>query len=966
MHHVYISLLKLCKEKKSLRHVHHVLTHLAAYQWDLVQLFGDFVVFILAKCGGLEDALHVSNNLVCRTVFSWTSIIAGYTECGRDLEALRMHCCMLEDGVEPDRYTFVSLLKACGTVPDIEEGRKLHADAQEKGLTLDVYVGSTLVSMYGKCGNTVEAEWVFCGLSQRNIVTWNAMLSAYVEQGQGEKALLLYRQMREAGESPTELTFVSAVQASNIFAGKGESSAAEGGQSRKSMTLEFCQALHADARKEKVDSYVNLGNTLVNMYGKYGSIGEAQNLFFHMPQRDVVSWNALLLAYVDQEQGVKGLQVYAQLHLENVSPDQHTFAIALQACCTLVLDDEANFADTQPTRKIFLEIGQVLHADAERKGFSSDSFVVSMLVSLYGKCGLIKEAENLFLRLFDRDVVLWSSMISAFVEQGCGDRAIQTYRQMQAEGLSADDGILIVVLQACGALVDVEESADWQTNSALISCKDICRALHAEAHRKGLTSASVLNTLIAVYGKCGMLAEAEHVFNSLRQQNIVSWNALLSAYVENGEVDKALLLYKVLLEGNVSPDGLTYLIIFQACSIFAEREDTAVVGEQTIKLASFAIGQALYMEAKGKGFVSHVFIHNTLVHMYSKCGNLAEALKVFNALPQQGVVAWNAIISVFLEQGQGDKALQLYKQMQVNGVGVNKATLVRVLQACNETSNLEMCKQIHFCISAVGCDLTSSVANTLIHTYGGCALIADALAVFDGKYEPCVVSWNACLAGYACQGNCTQYLEMQLMGVDPNEVTFLSFITACSHAGYVHEGIDYFKCMPKHFSLDPDNNHYAVMIDLFGRAGDFKHLECFMQKSSMEIDISMWSRLLGACRTHSNVDLGKWAFDHAVSLCPEKATSYVWMSNIYAAAAVEESMGENENLKERGGPWSLNRSVLVKSDIKESVGEAEDLRERGGSWGLGSSILVKSDINPHCFTVENQTLSQDKLLYDSV
>eukprot|EP00250_Pteridium_aquilinum_P001493 c11690_g2_i1 orf=1-876(-) len=178
-HSVYILLLKLCQREKSLVHVHYVLAHLVSHQWDLVHLFGDFLVFVLAKCGGVEDALHVLINLPHPTVFAWTSIIARYAECGRGLEALRMHSCMLDDGVKPDRYTFVSLFKACGSILDIQVGRKLHVDAEEKGLTSDLYVGSTLVSMYGKCGNTEDAEWVFCGLSQRSVVTWNAMLSAY-------------------------------------------------------------------------------------------------------------------------------------------------------------------------------------------------------------------------------------------------------------------------------------------------------------------------------------------------------------------------------------------------------------------------------------------------------------------------------------------------------------------------------------------------------------------------------------------------------------------------------------------------------------------------------------------------------------------------------------------------------------------------------------------------------------------
>eukprot|EP00250_Pteridium_aquilinum_P017094 c23452_g1_i2 orf=146-1054(+) len=196
-HQTYMSLLKACNKKKSLLHAKLIHAHLAQHNISLTGSLGDYLVVTLAKCGGLKDAHLLHHSLPYRTVYSWTAIISAYIDCSEGREALNMYHCMRKDGVEPDKFTFVSLFKACGSIPDLIEGRKLHEDAHRNGSDMDLFVGASLVTMYGKCGSIVEAENAFCGLPSRDIVCWSAMLSAYAEQGQGEKALLVYRQMQE-------------------------------------------------------------------------------------------------------------------------------------------------------------------------------------------------------------------------------------------------------------------------------------------------------------------------------------------------------------------------------------------------------------------------------------------------------------------------------------------------------------------------------------------------------------------------------------------------------------------------------------------------------------------------------------------------------------------------------------------------------------------------------------------------
>eukprot|EP00250_Pteridium_aquilinum_P002183 c12380_g2_i1 orf=107-919(+) len=145
----YLALLKACNRCKSLAHLTSVRAHLAHHYTELNGFLGDYLVLTLATCGAISDALQVCRTLPHRTVFSWTAIISAYAQCSCGKEALDMFQCMQDDGVKPNSYTFVSLFKACGSIADLAQGKRLHAMADDRGFTSNLYVGNTLVSMYG-------------------------------------------------------------------------------------------------------------------------------------------------------------------------------------------------------------------------------------------------------------------------------------------------------------------------------------------------------------------------------------------------------------------------------------------------------------------------------------------------------------------------------------------------------------------------------------------------------------------------------------------------------------------------------------------------------------------------------------------------------------------------------------------------------------------------------------------------
>eukprot|EP00250_Pteridium_aquilinum_P021972 c25273_g2_i5 orf=128-3292(+) len=1018
----YLSLFTACSKIKALTHTRLLHSHLLLLGTPLSPLLGQHLVVALAKCGAVDDALHVSCALSHRTVFSWTAIISGFSSSGHGLEALKMHQYMLEDGVEPDHYTFVSLFKACGDIPDLTQGRTLHADARQRGFAEDNFVASTLIgmyskcgaifeaenvfnaltehdavtwnsmlsacvehgerqkalhfwsmmqesgvipnertyvsalqlcitiaeneeivllrkqsskwtplqfgqalhadahmrgftwnafvgncllSMYSKCGAIVEADYVFATLEERNGVSWNAMLSAYVMQGQGLNALRFFSDMVSQGVRLDQLTFVSAFQACAALAEKEQGVFVEG-RSTKVTALRVGQALHADARRRGYALCPMVCNTLLSLYGKCGAVAEAEYVFGTMLNRNVVSWNAMLLAYIEQRQGKTCLHLYTNMELEGVSPDEGTFVLTLQACAMLAEKEETPPEDGKSSRSVPLNIGYALHADAHKKGFTVDIFINCTLVSMYGKCGAIAEAEHVFCAVPKPSVVVWNAMISAYVVQSHEVRALQLYRQMQEEGVGSDQLTYATVIVACATLVEKEYASHSEQQRIKMMSLGIGRALHADARCRCFTfDAFVGSSLMSMYAKHGAITEVEHAFDAISHQDSVSWNAMLSAYVERGMGQEALQLYAQMIKENMSSDQQTLVITLQACASLSGKEFAPFIWDKSTKEIPLDIARVLHAHALSKGLACNPIVGSALVSMYGKLGANAEGEDVFGKLSQRTVVTWTAMLSAYVEQGEGHKALQLYRQMQDNCIASNHITVTCILQACIDIGNFEICRELHFNIVSVGYDQVPSVSATLINAYGSYASMIDGQALFDKLLEADMVSWNSCIGGHAGYGNCVASLHMfehlKCAGLKPDELTLTSVLAACSHSGFVVEGLEYLESTSRDYDIYPDLKHYATMLDLLGRAGDFKRAKNVLEKMPMQADQDILLSLLGACRAHGNLELAEQAFDIAANLQPKQATAYILMSNVYADAALREDAGTAVNHVEVGG-----------------------------------------------------------------
>ncbi|KAJ7555628.1 hypothetical protein O6H91_05G047200 [Diphasiastrum complanatum] len=541
------------------------------------------------------------------------------------------------------------------------------------------------------------------------------------------------------------------------------------------------------------------------------------------------------------------------LHMveQNIQAPINSYACLLQWC----------------TRRKALPEGKQVHALIVQRRLDSKIFLGNTLVNMYAKCGSVLDARKVFDSMPEHNVFSWTNIISAYANHGQGEEAINLFQQMRQTGILPNVVTFVVVLKACAGIPALEQG----------------KQLHMDIIKSGFESdTTVRNTLVDMYAKCGCMEDALQVFNSMRdERDVVSWTAMIAGYAQHGLGKEALDLYEQMKQEGVQPNNVTYVVLLQACA----------------SIAALDQGKQLHLDIIESGFESDTTVRNTLVDMYAKCGCMEDALQVFNSMhDERDVVSWNAIITGYAQRGLGKEALALYEQMKQEDVQPNDVTYVCLLKACAGIAALGKGKQLHSVIIKTGFELDAIVGSTLVDMYAKCGRIEDARQVFNSMHERDVVSWTAMIAGYAQQGfgkeALTLFDQMQREGIQPNEVTYVSVLSACSHSGLVDKGRHLFDTMCKDHGVTPTMDHYACMVDLLGRAGCLADAEDFINNMPIQPDAVVWMTLLGAARNSGHMEIGRRAFDCVVNLEPDNASAYVLLSNIYAAAGQSDEVAK--------------------------------------------------------------------------
>ncbi|KAG5412740.1 hypothetical protein IGI04_000307 [Brassica rapa subsp. trilocularis] len=470
-----------------------------------------------ADSGLMEDALHLFDEMNKADVFVWNVMIKGFTTCGLHHEALRFYSRMVLTGIKADSFTYPFVIKSAAGASSLLEGKTIQAAVIKLGFDSDVYVCNSLISFYMKLGWAMDAEKVFDEMPERDIVSWNSIVSGFLAVGDCVRSLVMFKEMMRFGFEPDRFSIMSAL----------------GACSHVEDCLRMGKEIHCYAIRRGIEDVMVLTSVL-DMYNRYSEVSYAERVFNGMSNRNIVAWNVMIGCYARNGRGVDAFLCFQKM---SEGPDVITLINLLPAC------------------EEILE-GRAVHGYATRRGFLPHVVLETALIDMYGEGGKVKSAEAVFDRMGEKNLVSWNSMIAAYVQNGENYSALKLFRELwdlDSSSLVPDSTTIASILPAYAESLSLSEG----------------RQLHAYVVKARYSSNTiVLNSLVHMYAMCGDLGDARKCFDQVVFKDVVSWNSIIMAYGVHGFGRISVCLFsEMITTSGVSPNKSTFASLLAACSI---------------------------------------------------------------------------------------------------------------------------------------------------------------------------------------------------------------------------------------------------------------------------------------------------------------------------------------------------------------------------------------------------------------
>ncbi|XP_031487165.1 pentatricopeptide repeat-containing protein At1g11290, chloroplastic-like [Nymphaea colorata] len=620
--------------------------------------------------------------------------------------------------------------------------------------------------------------------------------------------------------------------------------------------------------KNGLDSDPLFQTKLLSLFSRFGSMHHADLVFQRADHSKDEFWHSMLKGHSKNSSLDVAFAFFCRMRRFGVQPLVYNFTYLLKNC-----GDQVDFRR-----------GKQIHGKLISCGFESNVFAMTAVVNMYAKCSQMRDAQKMFDRMPQRDVVAWNALVSGYAQNGLPLRAIQTFGLMQTEAMSPDSITIVSVLPAC----------------ADTGCLKLAKSIHGYVVRVGFESlVNVATAIVDVYSKCGHVNKARLVFDRMPEKNVVSWNTMIDGYARNGDAKEALKMFQQMQAEGLRATDVTFMAALHACA----------------NMGDLAQGRYVHDLVVRDGFESDVSVNNSLIAMYSKCKRMDLAAEIFKKLHKKTLVSWNAIISGYTQNDHVNEALHLFSEMQKKNLKPDSFTLVSIIPAFANLSVLRTSKWVHGHAIRLCLHRNVYVVTALIDMYAKSGSIKIARKLFDMTDERHVTTWNAMIEGYGTHGfgkeAVSLFNQMKMSPVKPNDVTFLCLLSACGHSGLVDEGREFFNSMSRDYGVTPHMDHYATMVDLLGRAGLLDEAWDFIQAMPIEPGISVFGALLGACKIHKNVELGEKAATRLFELEPEEGGYYVLLANIYATASMWGAVARVRNMMEKKGIQKMPGCTLI-------------------------------------------------------
>ncbi|XP_054796444.1 pentatricopeptide repeat-containing protein At5g03800 [Prosopis cineraria] len=515
---------------------------------------GNALIVAYLKLGLFSDAYNVFFGLSSPDVVSYTALISGFSKSNREEAAFELFLRMRDSGIEPNEYSFVAILTACIRIMHVHLGLQIHNIAIKMGFLDCVFVANALMGLYSKCGYYDVVLKLFGEMRERDIASWNTVISGAVKESRHDTPLQLFRDMQQNDGLKIDYFTLSTLLIACV----------------ESVAVMEGQQVHAHAIKSGLESNLSVGNTLIRFYTKCGTLDDVVSVFDRMTVRDVITWteivtaymefglvnsalrifdempeknpvsyNALLSGFCQNGEGLKALHLFLKMVEDNLELTDFSLTSIISACSLL--------ADYRVSKQI--------HGFVLKFGFGPNVFIETALLDMYTRCGRMEEAKNMFCRLWlkEGNTVAWTSMICGYARNGQPDEAISLIQLGQLEGKTImDEFALSAMLGLCG----------------VIGCHELGKQIHCHVIKLGFEfDVGVGNAIISMYFKCWNVDDAIKMFYNMPKTDIVSWNALITGHILHRLGDRALEIWSNMQKECIKPDEVTFVLVISAYTL---------------------------------------------------------------------------------------------------------------------------------------------------------------------------------------------------------------------------------------------------------------------------------------------------------------------------------------------------------------------------------------------------------------
>ncbi|XP_010498238.1 PREDICTED: pentatricopeptide repeat-containing protein At1g18485 [Camelina sativa] len=717
------------------------------------------VITMYAMCGSPDDSRLVFDALPRKNLFQWNAVISSYSRNELYHELLEMFIKMIsKTDLLPDNFTFPCVIKACAGIPDVGIGLAVHGLVLKTGLVEDVFVGNALVSFYGAHGFVSHALKLFDIMPERNLVSWNSMIRVFSDNGFSEESFLLLGEMMEEGEFIPDVATVVTVlpvcaRERDLGVGKG---------------------VHGWAVKLNLDKELVVNNALMDMYSKCVCITDAQMIFKLNNNKNVVSWNTMVGGFSAEGDihGTFDLLRQMQAESEDVRVDNVSILNAVPVCIN----------------ESVLRSLKELHCYSLKQEFIHDELVANAFVSSYAKCGSQSYAQRVFYGIRSKTVNSWNALIGGYAQNSDPRLSVDAYLQMKYSGLLPDFFTVCSLLSACSQLKSLR----------------LGKEVHGFIIRNRLErDLFVYMSVLSLYIHCKELCKVQVLFDAMEDKSLVSWNTVITGYLQNGFPERALGHFRQMVLYGIQPCEISMMTVFGACSL----------------LPSLRLGREAHAYVLKRLLEQNAFIACSMIDFYAKNGSITQSLKVFHGLKDKNGASWNAMIMGYGIHGLAKEAINLFEEMQRTGHNPDDLTFLGVLTACNHSG--------------------------LIHE--GLRYLDQMKSSFgikpNLKHYACIID----MIGRAGQLDKALRVAEEEMSEEPDVGILNSLLSSCRIHGKLEIGE---KIAAKLFELEPEKpENYVLLSNLYaglGKWNDVRKVRQRMKEMSLRKDAGCsWIELNG-------------------------------------------------------------------------------------------------------------------------